>query len=456
MEKILSKLKKVYLIGIGGIGMSGLAFLLKERGYIVSGSDIKESYTLAKLREQGIEVFLGHDPNNIKDVGLICFSSAVKEDNPEILHAKENNIPTVHRAQLLALISSEKKTIAVTGSHGKTTTTSLLGFVLSSLGYKPAVFVGGVPLNYDVHAWWGNEYFVIEADESDGSFLNYDPEVSIITNIDYEHLDYYKDMDALRGAFSKFARKTKGVVIGYGDDDDLFAILRDANSITYGFKPHNRVQARDLKFYNGFMNFDLVIDNTKERVRIPLLGEHNVLNALAVISFLFYQGQDLKTATKAIEGFKGVKRRLQIKEEAGGVIFMDDYAHHPTEIKSILKAVSLLKRKRIVVVFEPHRFSRVKLLLNDFANCFNLADEVIVTDVYSASEKELEGIDGKFLHNQIKKNCNSVQYISRDDLIESVPLCIQEGDIVLGLGAGDINILMDGIIDEFKKSRVKT
>lgn len=456
MDKILRNVKRIHLIGIGGIGMSGLALLLKEKGFVVSGSDIAPSYVIDRLKEEGISVIFSHNEDNVKDVDLICFSSAIKDDNPEMRYAKNMNIPLMHRSELLAVISSKRKTIAVSGSHGKTTTTSLLGFVLSSLGYKPAVFVGGIPLNYDIHAWWGNEYFVIEADESDGSFLKYEPKISIITNIDHEHLDHYKSIDALEESFLHFARKTKDIVIGCGDDPLLLPILEKVPSITYGFAQHNRVRAENVTFFDGLMNFDLIVDGKREKVTTALLGEHNVLNTLAVIAFLVYKQQDLTEAIKTMKEFKGVKRRLQTKAKISGVTFMEDYAHHPTEIRSILKAVKLLGNKRTVAVFQPHRFSRIQLLYKEFARCLDFADTVIVTDIYAASEKEIEGIDGRFLYDQIKENPSiDVHFIPRDELIERIPAHIREGDLVLGLGAGDINNVIDGVVDEFRKNQVK-
>ena len=456
MEEVLRRVKRIHLIGIGGIGMSGLAFLLKEKGFEVSGSDVASSYVIDKLKEAGIEVQLNHHEDNVKMADLVCFSSAIKEDNPEIAYAKNKDITLMHRSELLAVISSKRKTIAVTGSHGKTTTTSLLGFVLSSLGYNPAVFVGGIPLNYDTHAWWGHEYFVIEADESDGSFLQYEPKVSIITNIDYEHMDHYKNMDVLKNSFLQFAEKTHEMVIGCGDDPALLNILEKVPSITYGLEGHNRVRAENIKFCDGFMIFDLIVDGKRTQVKTALIGEHNVLNTLAVIAFLLYKQENLEVAIETMKEFKGVKRRLQTKANIAGITFMEDYAHHPTEIKAILKAVRLLGSKRIVAVFQPHRFSRIKLLYDEFARCLDIADVVIVTDIYAASEKEIEGISGKFLYEKIKQNPKiEAHFIPRNELIEGIRNYIREGDLVLGLGAGDINTVIDRVADEFRKDQVK-
>ncbi|UCC94572.1 MAG: UDP-N-acetylmuramate--L-alanine ligase [Candidatus Omnitrophota bacterium] len=457
MEEILSKVKAIHLVGIGGIGMSGLALLLKEREFIVSGSDVKDGYNVKKCKEAGIKVAIGHHPKNVEGVDLVCFSSAIREDNVEIQEAKKKALPVVQRAQLLACISQGKKTVAVTGSHGKTTTTSLLGFALSALGHNPAVFVGGIPLNHSQHAWWGEEYFVIEADESDGSFLYYEPEVSIITNIDFEHMDYYKDIGQLETSFSKFARNAKGIVIGCGDDKRVKALLSDVPALTYGFLKENRVRAQGVTLNGEHTKFDLIIDDFSETVMIPLLGEHNVLNALAVFSFFFYLGEDLKKVAMVLRGFKGTKRRWEIKARLRGVTFIEDYAHHPTEIEAVLKSARTLSPKRLLVIFEPHRFSRIQLLCERFSRCFSLADEVIVTDIYSAFEEKIEEINEKFLLLQIEKNFNGKAcYIPKAKLAEEVPSCLEDGDIVLGLGAGEMTTLMEGIVNGFKEHRAKT
>jgi UDP-N-acetylmuramate--alanine ligase len=458
MEKVLSGIKNIYLVGIGGIGMSGLAFLLKERGFNVKGSDIKNSYTVRMLKELGIEVFVGHKKENISnDIQLISYSSAVSDSNPEIMEAKRRGISLLRRAQLLALISSNKKVIAIAGSHGKTTVTSLLTYLLTSIGCKPTTFIGGLPLNYSLGAWWGNEYFVIETDESDGSFLECSPWVSIITNVDREHLDYYKNMNNLKKNFIKFAHQTKKMVIGCGDDYFVREILLKVKGSSYGFDARNKIRAKNLCFDKKFSCFDLFVDGRLiSSVKVPLLGEHNVLNVLAAISFFLYIGEDLIKIINLLRGFKGTKRRFQIKYRRGGVTFMDDYAHHPTEIRMVLKAASYLKCKRLFVIFEPHRFSRLKLLWKEFSRCFSSASKVIITDIYSAHEAKIGGIDEKFIVEKIKENFSGeVEYLPKNELKVKVPSQIKKGDLVIGLGAGEIDNLMAEVVDEFKKVRVK-
>jgi len=458
MDKVLLTIKNIHLVGIGGIGMSGLALLLKEKGFNVQGSDVEDGYITKMLKDCGIEVYIGHKKENMdKDTHLVCYSSAIKEDNPEIQEARKRGLSVLQRGKLLGLISWDKKTIAVSGSHGKTTTSSLIGFLLTSLGFKPTVFVGGIPLNYKYNAWWGNEYFVIEADESDGSFLYYNPLVSIITNIDYEHLDYYKNIEALKGNFLQFAYQTKELTIGCGDDPSVYEILKKAKGVSYGFGEHNRIRAKDFHYDGQFSCFDFFIDDKFVRqVKIPLLGKHNALNTLAVLSFFNHINEDIGKVVDALKYFKGTKRRFQVKKKVGDITFVDDYAHHPTEIDATLKAARYLNPKRLFVIFQPHRFSRVENLYKDFARCFSSADELVVTDIYSASEQNPRRIDAQALSKEIQNNFKgNVVHVPKDKLISEIPSRLKEGDLVMGLGAGDINNIMDGIINELEASRIK-
>lgn len=458
MDEVLSTIKNIHLVGIGGIGMSGLALLLKEKGFNVKGSDVEDSYITKMLKDRGVEVYLGHKRENIaKDTHLVCYSSAIKEDNPEIQEAKKRGLSVLQRGKLLGLISWDKKTIAVSGSHGKTTTSSLIGFLLTSLGFKPTVFVGGIPLNYKYNAWWGNEYFVIEADESDGSFLYYNPWVSVITNIDHEHLDYYKNIETLKGNFLQFAYQTKELTIGCGDDPFVYEIIKKAKGISYGIGSHNKIRAKDFYYDGEFSCFDFFIDDKFiKQVKIPLLGKHNALNTLAVLSFFNHINEDINKVIDALKYFKGTKRRFQIKKKIGDITFVDDYAHHPTEIDAVLSAARYLNPKRLFVIFQPHRYSRVENLYKDFARCFTQADELVVTDIYAASEFNLKKTDAKSLSKEIQNNFKgAVTHIPKGKLISEIPSRLKEGDLVLGLGAGDINNIMDGIINEFEASRIK-
>jgi UDP-N-acetylmuramate--alanine ligase len=458
MEEVLYRVRKIYLIGIGGVGMSGLALLLKARGFEVLGSDLKINSYVEALKREGIEVFIGHSASHITDdIDLVAFSSAIKDDNPELCAAKRKDISLLKRGELLAKLCKGKKTVAVAGSHGKTTTTSLLGYLFTSLGYKPAVFLGGTALNYSSGAWWGDDYFCFETDESDGSFLYCNPWTSIITNIDHEHIEHYKSVENLEKCFLQFACQTKDKIFGWGDDPFLSQIISQVKGVSYGWGQNNVVRAGNFGF-NGFMScFDLYIkDKFILRAKSPLLGKHNCLNTLAAFSFFSYLGEDLEKIAKALVDFKGTKRRFQVKARVDGVTFVDDYAHHPTEIRAVLAAARLLEPKRLVVVFQPHRFSRVKSLYQEFCRCFNEADLLIVTDIYSAHEKDNSGLSGPSLSGAIGENFSKdLIYIPKEELHKEVSSCLREGDLVLALGAGDINILMGDIINEFKSNRIK-
>jgi UDP-N-acetylmuramate--alanine ligase len=458
VEEVLSEVKKIHLVGICGSGMSGLALILKDKGFEVSGSDAKSNPTAKILEDNGVKVFIGHQSQQVaSDVNLLGFSSAVSENNPEIQEAKRRGINILKRGKLLAGLSKNKKTIAVAGSHGKTTTTSLLSYILTCLGYQPTVFVGGLPLNYSKGAWLGGDYFVIETDESDGSFLEFDPEISLITNIDREHLDYYKTFDNLKKSFLKFALKTSRKVIGWGDDIYVSEIIGKVGGLSFGWNQNNLIRGTNFRVKGNSNSFDLEIE--KEfviSVETPLLGRYNCLNTLAVLAFFYQLGEDLNKVNKILKDFKGTKRRFQVKAEIGEVTFIDDYAHHPSEIKAVLGAAKLLNPKRIVAIVQPHRFSRVKLLIDDFPEAFVDADCLVVTDIYAASEDPSGGINSKSFFEAIKRRFSGkIEYIPKARLAQEVPLSLEKGDLVLGLGAGDINILIQEIIDEFKRIRLK-
>ncbi len=441
--------RNVYMVGIGGAGMSALALLLKDKGFGVRGSDIKESYNVAMLRGEGIDVYLGHKKENISsEIEIVVYSSAVNEDNPEIQEAHRRGIPVVSRGKMLGVISQGYKTIAIAGSHGKTTTTALLGYVMDSLGYSPTLYVGGTLLNYQRNAIAGKDYFVIETDESDGSFLYYNPWISVITNIDYEHLDYYGSIMGIKASFRKFAENTKDIVIACGDDEVVGAVLSGRKYLSYGFSKNNLIRASNVSSDGINTFFDLTIGNIKYKgVKIPLLGEHNVLNTLAVLGFFYYRDIDLNKVVSSLGGFKGTRRRFEFKARVKGITFIDDYAHHPREIESVLLAAKKVPHKRIVGVFQPHRYSRVKLLYQKFRHCFKNCDYLVVTDIYPAGEKPIPGVHSNFLFDQIRYYFNGeMVYIPEGDLARELPSHLKEGDVVLGLGAGNINTIMDEVV----------
>lgn len=457
IEEALSQIKKIHLVGIGGAGMSGLALLLKERGYIVTGSDIKESTYLKKVKDCGVSITCGHCRENVKEAQLLCYSSVIKDDNVEIQEAYLRGIPVVKRGELLGALSKDKKVIAVSGSHGKTTTSALLTFLLTSCGYNPATFIGAQPMNYEKMAWWGNDMFVIEADESDGSFLFYSPWIAIVTNIDREHLDYYGDEFCLRANFALFINSAKELAIGWGDSPHLASLLGKVPSLTFGFGEHNFIRAENIIYKEKATFFDAVIgDKRYKKIKMPLLGNHNVLNVLAVVGVFCHISEDIDRVLSYLEQFKSTKRRFQIKEKVDGVTFIDDYAHHPTEIMATLKAAQMLNPSRIVVVFQPHRFSRAQLLGDEFAHSFSEAHSLVVTDIYAANEKKPEGFDEGAFRECIKNNFSGDYiYIPKSALKEEVPSILREGDLVICLGAGDIDAVSREIVREFKRSRSK-
>ncbi len=450
----LSDIKRIHLVGIGGVGMSALAILLAEKGFTVTGSDIKNGYYLDKVSQFGIKVFLSHHSAHIAGTDAVCYSSAIKPDNPELTAAREQKIPVYKRAQVLGEISRTENVVAVTGSHGKTTTSALLVYLATALGYKPTAFIGAQPLNYEKMAWWGKDFFVIEADESDGSFHSYLPWVSLITNIDSEHLDFYGNLASLREHFLRIARRTKDVTIGCGDDPGVWNILKHVPSIAYGLEEHNIVRAEKQEVLQGETCFDLYIkDRRYPRVRMGLLGEHNVLNVLGAISFFFHIGADIDALIRVLPEFKSTKRRFQPKGCVEGVTFIDDYAHHPTEIKVTLAAARMLRPGRLIALFQPHRYSRLKQLTGEFARCFDDADCLIFTDVYAAGEKRPYDFDELALGRHLKEHFRGpLHYVPRGKLASQVPIFLKPGDMVLSLGAGDINKVSDEIIREFKST----
>ena len=459
MEKVLSGIKKIHLIGIGGVGVSGLAFILKDKGFQISGSDFQVGSKIKALREAGIQVFIGHREEQIaSDIDIVGYSSVIGEDNPEMIAARKKGIKVLKRRQLLSLLCTGKKAVAVAGSHGKTTTSSLIGYLFSCLGYKPAVFVGGTLLNFSRGAWWGDDYFVIETDESDGSFLYCNPWISIITNIDREHLDYYNNLESLKESFLNFSRQTKDKVFGWADQPCIKKIISEVGGIGFGWNKDNFVQGVNYKFEGKLSSFDLCVGGKFiTSVKTPLLGKYNCLNVLAAFAFFNYLGEDLEKIKQHLLNFKGIKRRFEVKAVVDGVTFVDDYAHHPTEIKAVLSAARLLERKRLIVILQPHRFSRVKGLSDEFSQCLKGADKVIVTDVYSAHEKAIGDFSIKEFVETIKKHsCLDAKYIAKNYLAVTASSLLKSGDLVLGLGAGDIDVLMKEVVNEFEKNRAKT
>ncbi|MDD5059757.1 MAG: UDP-N-acetylmuramate--L-alanine ligase [Candidatus Omnitrophica bacterium] len=457
--------KHYHLIGIGGIGMSGIAHLLLKSGFMVSGSDLRENRSTEELKRSGARIFIGHSVGNICDQDVVVYSSAIKDDNPELKQAKIMGKTLIKRAEALVFLMKDKEVITVSGSHGKTTTTSLVSYMLLEAGFNPTVAIGGILNNIDANARLGSgEFFVAEADESDGSFLNYTPKYSIITNIDHEHLDYYHSFENELVAFKEFMERTRkdGCIFACYDDPVLLKLvnLYCARKVTFGLDGCADICAKNISFIKGqsaerftklSSDFDCYFKNKfLSHFHLSLGGRHNISNSLAVIGLGLDLGIDLKQISRSLSEYKGAGRRLETKFKNNKYLVMDDYGHHPSEIKATLAAVSNLAAKRRIVVFQPHRYSRTKLLLDDFAKSFSQADYLILTDIYAASESPIEGVSVQVLLNKIKENLpgKEVVYLAKENILKHILDLLCDGDLVITLGAGDIVKVSDELAKE--------
>ncbi len=452
--------KHYHLIGIGGIGMGTLASLLLSQGHRVSGSDLKENDLTVRLRKEGASVIIGHHASNVKQPDVVVYSSAVRMHNPELIEAESKNIPVVKRAKVLAELVNAKKGITIAGAHGKTTTTSMVSAVLIAAGLKPTTAVGGICAH---HANLGaGDYFVAEADESDGTFLFFKPFISVITNIDFEHVDHYKNWEGILAAYTQFINCTApgGTVIACGEDGRLNALLgrSTVKSFRYGLKPEFDLYAAHIKTHGFHTTFEVFSRTGKlGDFKLVVPGEHNVLNALAAISVGLALDVPVSTMQDALSAFTGVKRRFQLKGHTDGVMVVDDYGHHPAEITATIKAARGFEPKRLVVAFQPHRYSRTKFLLDEFVTALKLADAVVLTDIYEASEKVSEGVPTEVLLKKIQEQMGQgVIYLKKEHIVDYLTAESRPGDLVLFLGAGDIYHLSDHLVGklEHKKAGV--
>lgn len=450
--------KHVHFIGVGGIGMSGIARILLRNGVRVSGSDLKENKITGELKALGVDVFNGHNARHIMGADLVVWSSAIRDDNPEIVEAKRLSIPLVKRAEALAQLMKDKVVITVAGSHGKTTTTSLVAYLLSEAGLFPTAAIGGILKNINTNTYLGNgKYFVAEADESDGSFLCYAPKFSIITNIDYEHLDFYKDFKSEVEAFSKFIFGTSqaGCVFCCGDDVNLRNIIKGYNSkyVLFGLKDGAHIYPENIELKGLTSRFDCMYRNKSVgRFFLPLAGLHNISNALAVIGLGLELGIGTEIIKGALANYKGAGRRIEVKFENKEYLVIDDYAHHPTEIKATLQAVRLVKRNRVIVAFQPHRYSRTQLLLDEFAKSFDGIGVIFVTDIYAAGEPPLAGVTGASVCDKIRQHSPGaqVEFLPKKELVKNILKIARPGDLIITLGAGDITKICDELVEELK------
>ncbi len=444
--------KHYHFIGIGGIGMGALAILLLKKGYKVSGSDLRENQMVQDLKKQGAHVTIGHAKENIGGADFVVFSSAVAQDNPELQQAREKKIPVMPRAQLLVELMQGQTAITVAGAHGKTTTTSMISNMLIKAGLQPTTAIGGMVTSgsseYQASLGEG-KYFVAETDESDGSFLKFSPKYSVITNIDFEHIDYFHDWDGILRAYAQFIGRTArdGLLIACGDDGNLRGLLPQSPCPvrTYGFGPNNDITAQNIILDVSGARFDCLLKGKNlGTIELQVPGKHNVVNAMACIALGLHLGIDWSVIRESLGQYTSVQRRFEIKARSGDIWVVDDYAHHPTEIKATLAAARQMGRKRVLVIFQPHRYTRVQSLWDEIAKSFFGIDYLVLTDIYAASEKPIEGITSAKLKERIEKeNPCRVVHLDKKDVVRHVIDLARPGDLVIVLGAGDITYVAD-------------
>ncbi len=442
----------VHFIGIGGIGMSGIAEVLHNLGYTVQGSDQADGANVQRLRDKGISCFVGHRAENLGAAEVVVVSTAIKKDNPELVAARENLLPVVRRAEMLAELMRFRQAVAIGGTHGKTTTTSMVATLLEAGGLDPTVINGGIINAYGTNARMGEgEWMVVEADESDGTFLKLPAEVAVVTNIDPEHLDHYGSFDKVREAFRQFVLNVP--FYGFGvmciDHPEVHALvgkIEDRRLVTYGENPQAAVRFSNLRFTGANSVFDVVIHDRKTGVHtiadlsLPMPGRHNVSNATAAIAVAHELGLSAADIRKGLSSFGGVKRRFTRTGSWNGAEIFDDYGHHPVEIRAVLAAAREACKGRIVAIAQPHRFTRLRDLFDDFASCFDVADTVLVAPVYAAGEEPIQGVDAAALVSRIRAagHRDARPLSGPGEIAPLVRQLVREGDFVVFLGAGNI------------------
>jgi UDP-N-acetylmuramate--alanine ligase len=451
--KLPRELGPIHFVGIGGIGMSGIAEVLHNQGYTVQGSDASDGANVRRLREKGITCFVGHAAGNVGDAEVIVVSTAIRPDNPELMAARARRIPVVRRAEMLAELMRLKSCVAIAGTHGKTTTTSLVATLFDAGRFDPTVINGGIINAYGTNArLGGGDWMVVEADESDGTFLKLPADVAVITNIDPEHLDHFKTFEAIKEAFHSFVDNLPFygfavMCLDHPTVQELVGQITDRRVITYGENPQADYRLRSVAADGGSMRFSLAIRDLKtgamrevKDLVMPMPGRHNALNATAAIAVAENLGMPMEAIRKALAGFGGVKRRFTRTGEWSGVTVYDDYGHHPVEIAAVLKAARAATRGQVIAVMQPHRYTRLSSLFGDFASCFNDADHVIVSPVYAAGEQPITGATGEDLVEAIRaRGHRSVQALpGPESLAGMVKAVARPGDFVICLGAGTI------------------
>ncbi len=461
-----SQIEQVHFIGVGGVGMSGIARVALDQGMQVSGSDLRESRYTQQLSEAGVKVFIGHKASHIPEGNpVVVVSTAILNNNPELICAQERGLTIWHRAQMLAHLGVGLETLAVAGTHGKTTTSSMLASVLEKMGEDPTFLIGGIVRAFGTNAHSGTgKHYVVEADESDKSFRYLSPKAVLVTNIEADHLDHYRDLNEIYEKFSAFIASVPedGVVVACGDDAPLVRIARATGRAlyTYGFSEgcDARISAYSTKGIGS--EFVLVLPDGQEVVvcikQNP--GKHNALNAAGVLTLLWALDFDVRAAAQAFAEFAGVKRRFDLVGEVGGITVVDDYAHHPTEIAATIEAAARLDYKRVQVLFQPHRYSRVSLftevLRDDFSAAFNCADVITFMDVYPAGEAPVPGVSGKTFFNVVYENpgCPEAAYVPRRiEVVSHLISKLQDGDLLITMGAGDVTAIGPQVVDALEK-----
>ncbi len=465
ITNIPQNLGKIHFIGIGGIGMSGIAEILLQSGYTVQGSDITKSKLTQRLNELGVKIFSSHSKNNVKNAGIVVFSSAIQDDNPEIIMAKKLFIPLVHRSEMLGELMRLKQSIAVAGTHGKTTTTSLIGKILEQNQMDPTIINGGIISSFASNAKLGSgKWMVVEADESDGSFSRLNPTIAIVTNIDLEHMDFHKNEMNLEQAFVNFISSIPFygfavVCIDHPRIQKILSKLSNKKIITYGFSPNADVRAINIQFKKGKMIFDISFRSQNKKnssliknISFSMAGLHNVQNSLAAISLSLELKISSKVIKNSLKDFSGVHRRFQLISTINKTKIIDDYGHHPVEIKAALSAAKLIKNDcKILAIFQPHRYSRLKNHFDDFCSSFNDADKVILLNVYSAGEKKIINFEHSNLEQGIRNyGHKNVMSLKKDiNVYESIFKLINNFDIIIFLGAGSITRYANNLKEKF-------
>lgn len=456
---MVKRYRHVHFVGIGGIGMSGIAEVLLNLGYRVSGSDLVDSDTTRKLRSLGATIYLGHQPSHLGQADVLVYSSAVRPDNPEIQSARERGIPVIPRAEMLAELMRLKYGIAVAGAHGKTTTTSMIATILAHAGLDPTVVIGGKLDSLGGSAKLGQgEILVAEADESDGSFLRLSPTIAVVTNLDREHLDHYRDLQHIRQTFLDFVNKIPfyGLAVLCLDDPHIPMLLprMEKRILTYGLNAQADIQAQEINLHENTARFRVFSHREPlGELLLKLPGAHNVLNALAAVGVGLELEIPFHLMQEALGRFEGVQRRFQIKATIDDIMVVDDYAHHPSEIRATIHAAKVGWGRRLLVVFQPHRYSRTRYLWEDFLTAFHEADSLILLDIYPAGEDRVEGLEAAEMCRQIRaRGHRDAAYLpDRSSAVERIVRGLRPGDMVMTLGAGDVWKVGEEVVERLRK-----